>query len=155
MTRIARSGFNLPARTYKLPLTRWWILYKDHISQIISATLFLWFLVSKWSRSKSFFQSEGPKFHEAGNHACQLRVRQRSMQFPCNQTANTGALYVAAPSQRILVIPYANSMLLARAYRASRSNQYYIRKIGCRVQLNNLYSYNRQPGYHHNHNHNN
>jgi len=73
--------------------------------------------------------------------------RQRSMQFPCNQTTNTGALYVAAPSQRILVIPYANSMLLARAHHASRWNQYCIRKIGCRVQLNNLYFYNRHPNY--------
>jgi len=71
-----------------------------------------------------------------GNHACQLRPRRRPMQFPYNQTANTDSLYVA-PSQRTLVIPYANSMLQARARRARRSNQYCIRKVGCSVRSNN------------------
>lgn len=52
----------------------------------------------------------GTEVVHSGNHACQLRARRRSMQFPYNQTANTGSLYAAAPSQRTLVIPYANSM---------------------------------------------
>lgn len=75
-----------------------------------------------------------------GNHACQLRARRRPMQFPYNQTANTDSLYVA-PSQRTLVIPYANSMLQARARRARRSNQYCTRKVGCYVQPNNSRPY--------------
>ena len=75
-----------------------------------------------------------------GNHACQLRARRRPMQFPYNQTANTDSLYVA-PSQRTLVIPYANSMLQTRAHRVRRSNQYCIRKVGCYVQPNNSRPY--------------